>query len=181
MSTLSLTYLVRQKADSETNWSFSRPTYPVCLLKNNIWMDLKSLRLIHHKIMRWTFWVLVQIFWTKLCKILICFRICLLPDERSERKCTQHADTFAELNPSFSENIVFQVRQNLFLSVIPCFITFTQGPTLCSLLLVLCRIWQYGFWSFQTGCTKLERFLHKNQHTQRNLLNFENWTNGEPQ
>jgi len=36
-------------------------------------------------------------------------KICLLPDERSERKCTQHADTFAELNPSFSENIVFQV------------------------------------------------------------------------
>ena len=40
-----------------------------------------------------------------------------------------------------------------------------------------------------TGCgvfkrgmryTKLERFLHKNQYTQRKLLNFENWTNGEP-
>ena len=27
----------------------------------------------------------------------------------------------------------------------------------------------------------LERFLHKNQHTQRKLLNFENWTNREPQ
>ena len=26
---------------------------------------------------------------------------------------------------------------------------------------------------------KLERFLHKNQHTQRKLLNFENWVNGE--
>ena len=37
-------------------------------------------------------------------------------------------------------------------------------------------IWQYGLWSFQTGYTKLERFLHKNQHTQRILLNFENWT-----
>ena len=23
-------------------------------------------------------------------------------------------------------------------------------------------LWQYGLWSFQTGCTKLERFLHKN-------------------
>ena len=22
--------------------------------------------------------------------------------------------------------------------------------------------------------------LHKNQHTERKLLNFENWTNGEP-
>ena len=42
-------------------------------------------------------------------------------------------------------------------------------------------LWQYGLWSFQTGHTKLERFLHKNQHTQRKLLNFENWTNGEPQ
>ena len=42
-------------------------------------------------------------------------------------------------------------------------------------------LWQYGLWSFQMGYTKLERFLHKNQHTQRKLLNFENWTNGEPQ
>ena len=40
-------------------------------------------------------------------------------------------------------------------------------------------IWQYGLWSFQTGATKLERFLPKNQHTQRKLLNFENWVNGE--
>ena len=42
-------------------------------------------------------------------------------------------------------------------------------------------LWQYGLWSFQTGGTKLERFLTKNQHTQRKLLNFENWTNGGPQ
>ena len=41
------------------------------------------------------------------------------------------------------------------------------------------RLWQYGMWSFQTGGTKLERFLPKNQHTQRKLLNFENWVNGE--
>ena len=39
--------------------------------------------------------------------------------------------------------------------------------------------WQYGLWSFQAGGTKLERFLPKNQHTQRKLLNFENWVNGE--
>ena len=31
-------------------------------------------------------------------------------------------------------------------------------------------LWQYGLWSFQTGVTKLERFL-----------NFENWTNGKHQ
>ena len=29
------------------------------------------------------------------------------------------------------------------------------------------KVWQYGLWSFQTGDTKLERFLPKNQHTQR--------------
>ena len=40
-------------------------------------------------------------------------------------------------------------------------------------------LWQYGLWSFQTGYMKLERFFHKNQHTQRKLLNFEFWVNGE--
>ena len=34
-------------------------------------------------------------------------------------------------------------------------------------------------WSFQAGGTKLERFLHENQHTQRKLLNFDFWSNGE--
>ena len=29
------------------------------------------------------------------------------------------------------------------------------------------------------GGIKLERFLHKNQHSQRKLLNFEFWINGE--
>ena len=43
------------------------------------------------------------------------------------------------------------------------------------------RLWQYELWSFETGYMKLERFLPKNQHTQRKFLNFENWTNGEPQ
>ena len=43
----------------------------------------------------------------------------------------------------------------------------------------LSSLWQYGLWSFQTEGTKLERFLPKNQHTQRKLLNFENWVNGE--
>ena len=32
---------------------------------------------------------------------------------------------------------------------------------------------------FKRGGTKLERFLPKNQHTERKLLNFENWVNGE--
>ena len=42
-------------------------------------------------------------------------------------------------------------------------------------------LWQYGLWSFQTRCTKLERFLPKNQHIQRKFLNLEIWTNGESQ
>ena len=42
-----------------------------------------------------------------------------------------------------------------------------------------CTMWQYGLWSFQTGITKLERLLPKNQHTQRKLLNFENWCSEE--
>ena len=40
-------------------------------------------------------------------------------------------------------------------------------------------LWQYGLWCFQTGGTKLESFLPKNQHTQRKLSNFENWVSGE--
>ena len=32
---------------------------------------------------------------------------------------------------------------------------------------------------FSKGDTKLERFLPKNQHTQRKLFNFEFWINGE--
>ena len=47
------------------------------------------------------------------------------------------------------------------------------------LLLTYVQLWQYGLWSFQTGGTKLERFLSKNQHTQRKLLHFENRVNGE--
>ena len=38
-------------------------------------------------------------------------------------------------------------------------------------------MWQYGLWRFQTEDTKLERFLLKNQHTQRKSLNFEFWIN----
>ena len=43
----------------------------------------------------------------------------------------------------------------------------------------LCKIWPYGLWRFQMGDRKLERHLPKNHHTQRKLLNFENWVNGE--
>ena len=37
-----------------------------------------------------------------------------------------------------------------------------------------CRVF-----SFQTGVTKLEKILPKNQHIQRKLLNFEKWCIGE--
>ena len=40
-------------------------------------------------------------------------------------------------------------------------------------------IWQYGLSIFQVGDTKLERFLPKNQHTQRKWLNLENLCSGE--
>ena len=36
----------------------------------------------------------------------------------------------------------------------------------------LLAIWQYRLWSFQAGDTKLERFLHKNQQTQRKYWNL---------
>ena len=41
------------------------------------------------------------------------------------------------------------------------------------------KVWQYKLWSFQMGGTRLEIFLPKNQHTQRKVSNFENWSNGE--
>ena len=41
---------------------------------------------------------------------------------------------------------------------------------------LLCKYW---LWSFKSGDRKLESFLPKNQHTQRKLLNFENWCSGE--
>ena len=39
------------------------------------------------------------------------------------------------------------------------------------------RVVEFSSWG--GGGTKFERFLAKNQHTQRKLLNFENWVNGE--
>ena len=52
-------------------------------------------------------------------------------------------------------------------------------PAASYIRLDLLRLWQYGLWSFQTKGIKLERFLPKNRHTQRKLLSFENWVNGE--
>ena len=47
------------------------------------------------------------------------------------------------------------------------------------ILLVLTFIIAVRVVEFSNGGTKLERFMSKNEHTQRKLLNFENWVNGE--
>ena len=65
------------------------------------------------------------------------------------------------------------------LFIIPGLLTSNLGNCSSSYHCYCCILWQYGFWRFQAGCTKLERFLPKNQHTQRKLLNFENWVNRE--
>ena len=48
-----------------------------------------------------------------------------------------------------------------------------------SMMFWVYTLWQYGLWSFQAGGTKLKRFLPKNQYTEKKLLNFEFWINGE--
>ena len=55
----------------------------------------------------------------------------------------------------------------------------TLNLSKCIPKLIRSTLWQYGLWCFQTGDTKLEIFLPKNQHTQRKLLNFEFWINSE--
>ena len=37
-----------------------------------------------------------------------------------------------------------------------------------------------GVVEFSREGYKIRKFLHNNQHTQRKLLNFENWTSREP-
>ena len=74
--------------------------------------------------------------------------------------------------PSFKNLTYLDLRSNSltsFTNTIPQITTIDIGWAL----------WQYGLLSFQTGGTKLERFLPKNQHTQRKLLNNDNWVNGE--
>ena len=47
-------------------------------------------------------------------------------------------------------------------------------------MLLKLNIMAFPVMDFEDQAYKLEK-LHKNQHTQRKLLNFDNWTNGEPQ
>ena len=43
----------------------------------------------------------------------------------------------------------------------------------------VCKVWQYRLWSFKGRNTKLERFLAKNQDSQKKSLNFESWSSGK--
>ena len=59
-------------------------------------------------------------------------------------------------------------------------LTIQEGGTMSwkntrGLIVYMIGLWQYGLWSFQAGVTKLVIFLHKNQHTQKKLLNFKLW------
>ena len=61
------------------------------------------------------------------------------------------------------------IRSSSFLAYCPIFVK--------SLL----PLWNYWLWSFDSRDKKLKRFWPKNQHNEKKLLNFENWTNEEPQ
>ena len=76
--------------------------------------------------------------------------------------------------PRVDFGVLFRLKlQHLIASIL-----FSDYTISTLLLHTVYQLWQYGFWSFQTRGTKLERFLPKNQHTQRKLLNFENWISG---
>ena len=68
--------------------------------------------------------------------------------------------------------------------------TYKIGKEVQLIFLHIHRLYNYRYNTIHygnTGCgvfkqgggTKLERFLPKNQHTQRKLLNFQNWCSGE--
>ena len=72
--------------------------------------------------------------------------------QRKVSKCIFHdAARWVQILSEINFFINFKFISNLFLK--------KDGPPL----------WQYGLWSFQTGGTKLEIFLPKNQHTQMKL------------
>ena len=58
-------------------------------------------------------------------------------------------------------------------------ILYTQYWYSTTEVMLVCIVWQYGLWSFKTR-DKKERFLPKNQHTQRKSLNFEYWCQKVP-
>ena len=77
-------------------------------------------------------------------------------------------------------SIPSRFRGNLFVIFaneldLQCVVHYSSLKILKSCVNNTLALWQYGLWNFQAGVTKLEWFLHKNQHTQRILLNFEFW------
>ena len=94
-----------------------------------------------------------------------------LDEERSELLMMSRVFCFTHKSPV--QTISTSSFNIMIVSISRCQKDIIQGAP--------CSLWHYRLWSFKTRDTKLERFLHKNQRTQRKLLNFENWTNGEPQ
>ena len=85
-----------------------------------------------------------------------------------------------ELQPCFAPEyeIIVEFEKFCFLSLEVLVFSISKTSSL-QIKTQVCRVWQYRLWSFHMGDTKLERFLLKNQLTQRKLLNFEIWMNGE--
>ena len=84
----------------------------------------------------------------------------------------KHDMTFFRPKILISNTRAYLVSEKLELKINYLVIIFNFNFTICP-------IWQNGLWSFQAGGTKLKRILPKNQRTQKKLLNFENWVNGE--
>ena len=74
---------------------------------------------------------------------------------------------------------LFQIFSRLSLSLFP-FSFFQSWPKFGDLINDNIELWHYGLWIFKTGDTKLQRFLPKNQHIQRELLKFHFLISFEP-
>ena len=74
------------------------------------------------------------------------------------------------LNIEFLDQISRNELLKSCLSLSKLFLTATLENYIKKVQFTDSRLSQYGLWSFQMGGTKLERFLPKNQHTQRQLL-----------
>jgi hypothetical protein len=68
-----------------------------------------------------------------------------------------------ELQPCFAPEyeIIGEFDKFYFLSLEVLVFSISKTSSL-QIKTQVCRVWQYGLWSFQTGDTKLERFLSKN-------------------
>ena len=90
----------------------------------------------------------------------------------------QHIHQVSELQITNCKIYDFKFSMIKEMKVENSFVTFLQ-IIFAWRLVINVYLWRYGLWSFQTGDTKLKRFLPKTQHTKRKWLNFEFWINGE--